>query len=369
MPYKIPFLNMQAQYLEIKDLLDAAYQRVMLSGWYILGQEVEAFEQEFADYCGVRHCIGVGNGLEALRLILLALGIGPGDEVIVPSNTYIATWLAVSHTGACPVPVEPDPFTYNIDPNRIEAAITARTRAILPVHLYGQPAEMSAILAIAEKHQLKVVEDAAQAHGAFYKGQRVGGLGHAAGFSFYPTKNLGALGDAGAVTTNDDSLAEKVRLLRNYGARNRYENVIVGQNSRLDELQAAFLRVKLKFLDAWNLRRKRVASQYLQELAQLPGLVLPQVLPGVEPVWHIFAVRHPERAKLQKQLAQNGIETLVHYPVPPHLSPAYAFLQKAEGFFPIAEELARTQLSLPLHPHLADMDVDRLLGGIKNGVL
>ena len=262
----IPFLDLRASYLELKTALDSAFQRVMASGWYILGEELKAFEAEFAEYCNVKYCVGVGNGLDALHLILRAMDIGQGDEVIVPSNTFIATWLAVSYAGATPVPVEPDEATYNIDPSKIEAAITEKTKAIMPVHLYGQPADMDPILKIAARHHLKVIEDAAQAHGARYKGKRTGSLGDAAGFSFYPGKNLGAFGDGGAVTTNDSTLAERVRRLSNYGSQVKYAHDVKGFNSRLDELQAALLRVKLRHLDAWNGRRRQIAAQYLRKL-------------------------------------------------------------------------------------------------------
>jgi len=281
---------------------------------------VEAFEAEFAAYCGTHYCIGTGNGLEALHLILCAYGIGPGDEVIVPANTYIATWLAVSYANATPVPVEPDPRTHNIDPEQTEEAITPSTKAILAVHLYGQPAEMDPILEIGRKHGLKVIEDAAQAHGACYQGQRVGSLGDAAGFSFYPSKNLGAFGDAGAVLTDDAALANKVRSLRNYGSPLRYFNEVKGYNSRLDPLQAAFLRLKLRCLDDWNRRRALVAECYLESLSGVEGLSLPFVPEPVAPAWHLFVIRHPRRDLLQKHLAKEGIDTLIHYPVPPHLS-------------------------------------------------
>jgi dTDP-4-amino-4,6-dideoxygalactose transaminase len=348
---KVPFLDFVGPYEELKAELDEAYVRFMRSGWYILGREVEAFEEEFAAYCGVQHCVGVGNGLEALHLILRGYGIGAGDEVIVPSNTYIATWLAVSYAGATPVPVEPDPQTFNIDPARIEAAVTARTKAIMPVHLYGQPADMDPIMEFAMKRGLKVIEDNAQAHGARYKGRRTGSLGDAAGNSFYPGKNLGALGDAGAVTTNDAALADRVRTLRNYGSRKKYYNDHKGYNSRLDELQAAFLRVKLKRLDEWNGRRRAIATRYQSELPR-SGLGVPTAPSWSEPVWHLFVVRHKERDRLQQNLNQGGIGTLIHYPVPPHLSGAYADMGMAEGSFPIAEAVAATVLSLPIGPHL-----------------
>jgi len=333
--------------------MDEAYFRVMESGWYILGQEVEFFEQEFANYCNVKYCVGVGNGLEALHLILRAYDIGEGDEVIVPSNTYIATWLAVSYAGATPVPVEPDPRTYNLDPRCVESAITPRTRAILPVHLYGLPADMDPLLELAYKYGLKVVEDAAQAQGARYKERISGVLGHAAGFSFYPGKNLGALGDAGAVTTNDDKLADQVRTLRNYGSKVKYYNDVKGYNSRLDEMQAAFLRVKLNHLDEWNKRRSAIAAVYLESLVDHPQLTLPHVPDWASPIWHIFPIRHPKRDDLQKYLKSKGVDTLIHYPVPPHLSGAYADLGMRQGTFPIAEAIASTELSLPMGPHLS----------------
>lgn len=349
----IPFLDLKAPYLELKEELDAAYHRVMDSGWYILGREVEAFESEFAAFCGTKYCIGVGNGLEALHLILRAYDIGPGDEVIVPANTYIATWLAVSYAGATVVPVEPLERTYNLDPDRIEAAITSKTKAILPVHLYGQPADMDSISDIARRYGLKVIEDAAQAHGARYKGRRAGNLGDAAGFSFYPTKNLGAIGDGGAVTTNDSVLADKIRLLRNYGSETKYYNQVKGFNSRLDELQAAFLRVKLRYLDAWNARRCELVRIYLNELADTP-LLLPIVPPDMESAWHVFVIRTPQRESLQAALRQQGIGTLIHYPLPPHLQKAYREMRLVEGAFPITERIHREILSLPVGPHMTD---------------
>ena len=348
----IPFADLKPPYYELKEELEAAFLRVMESGWYVLGNEVEAFEQEFAAYCGVKHCVGVGNGLEALHLILGAYGVGPGQEVIVPANTYIATWLAVSCAGARPVPVEPDERTYNIDSTQIEGAITPRTKAILPVHLYGQPADMNPIMEIATRHGLRVIEDAAQAHGARYKGQRVGGLGDAAAFSFYPSKNLGAFGDAGAVVTNDAMLADKVRLLRNYGSRVKYHHEAKGFNSRLDELQAALLRVKLAKLDEWNARRRHIAHEYSRLLKGSDGLVLPYVPDWAEPVWHLFVVRHPNRDALQRHLERAGVGTLIHYPVPPHLTAAYAELAHGPGAFPTTERVAKEVLSLPMGPHL-----------------
>jgi len=362
---EVQVLDMKSQYLALKSEMDAAYARVMESGWYILGGEVEAFEQEFAAYLGAKHCIGIGNGLEALQLILMGYGIGPGDEVIVPANTYIASWLAVSYTGAKPVPVEPDPKTFNLDPARIEAAITPRTRAIMPVHLYGQPVEMEGIWEIAERHNLKIVEDAAQGHGGKYKERMAGNLGDAAGFSFYPTKNLGAFGDAGAVTTNDDTLADKVRVLRNYGSRKKYFNEVKGHNSRLDPLQAAFLRVKLNCLDEWNQRRMRIANHYLEELRATPDLSLPHVPPDVIPVWHVFIVAHPDRDSLQAYLKEHGVGTLIHYPVPPHLSEAYQDMGYRAGDFPVSEEMANTILSIPMGPHLSMEDADYVIEKIR----
>lgn len=365
MTKQIPFLDMKSPYMELKHELDVAHFRVMESGWYIMGEEVEAFEREFAAYCGVKHCIGVGNGLEALHLILRAYGIGADDEVIVPANTYIATWLAVSYAGAVPVPVEPNLQTYNLDPSRVEAAITPNTKAILPVHLYGQPADMDPILEIARRHNIKVIEDAAQVHGAKYKGRMAGALCHAAGWSFYPGKNLGAMGDAGAVTTDDDELADRIRALRNYGSRVKYYNEVKGYNSRLDTLQAAFLRAKLPHLDDWNQRRKSIASFYLSELANIPGLVLPVVSEDVEPSWHLFVVRYARRDEFQKFMTQSNIGTLIHYPVPPHLSDAYSEMGMKAGDYPHTEEIANTILSLPMGPHLSMDDAEYITAKIR----
>lgn len=361
---QIPFLDLKETNLTHTAELEAAFSRVLHSGWYILGREVESFEQEFSAYCEAKHTIGVANGLDAIFLILKAYGIGPGDEVIVPSNTYIATWLAASHCGATPVPVEPDASTYNIDPAKIEAAITPRTKAIIAVHLYGQPADMDPINEIAARHGLKVIEDAAQAHGAFYKGRRVGVLGDAAAFSFYPGKNLGALGDGGAITTNDPELAQAVRVLRNYGSQKKYHNEVAGYNSRLDELQAALLRVKLKDLDAANKRRSEIAAAYLDKLQQATGIVLPAVPAWADPVWHLFVIRHPQRDALAEQLAADGIATMVHYPVPPHLQPAYAELNLGQGTFPVAEAIHREILSLPMGPTMTNEQVDAVCAAI-----
>jgi dTDP-4-amino-4,6-dideoxygalactose transaminase len=354
----VPFLDLKAAYLELQKPIDDAVSRVLSSGWYVLGPEVEAFEQEFADYCGTTHCVGVANGLDALTLALRALEVGPGDEVIVPSNTYIATWLAVSAVGATPVPVEPDPTTHNIDPARIEAAITPRTRALLPVHLYGQPVDLDPILAIARQHGLKVIEDAAQAHGARYKGERIGGHGDIVCWSFYPGKNLGAMGDAGAITTNDNELAERIAILRNYGSREKYVNEVPGVNSRLDPLQAAVLRVKLKALDEWTERRRAIAALYSDKLADT-GLALPMVPEWAEPAWHLYVVCSSRRDTLQAELKEAGIGTLIHYPIPPHRQQAYAEQEVAHRSLPIAELLAREVLSLPMGPHLTKAQAQR----------
>lgn len=360
---EIPFLDLKETYLELKAELTDAFQRVLDSGWYIHGQELIAFESEFADYCNVKHCIGVGNGLDALHLILRAMDIGTGAEVIVPSNTFIATWLAVSYAGATPVPVEPNAATYNIDPTRIEAAITEKTKAIMPVHLYGQPADMDPIMEIAGRYGLKVIEDAAQAHGARYKGKRTGGLGDAAGFSFYPGKNLGGFGDGGAVTTNDPIIAQKVRDFGNYGSRVKYHHERKGFNSRLDELQAAFLRVKLAKLDEWNERRDVIANLYRKGLAGAPDLILPYVADWAEPVWHLFVVRTPERDQLQKYLTACGIQTLIHYPVPPHKQCAYKEMLDLD--LPFTERIHTEVLSLPMGPAMTEGDVYKIIKSIR----
>ena len=356
----VRFLDLGATYRELKMEIDAAVARVLDSGWYLLGAELEAFEEEYAAYTGARYCIGVGNGLEALHLTLRAMDIGPGDEVLVPSNTYIATWLAVSQVGATPVPVEPDERTYNMDPQRIEAAITPRTRAILPVHLYGQPADMASILACAKKHGLKILADGAQAHGARYRGAAIGGLGDATAWSFYPGKNLGAYGDAGAVTTDDPALAERIRVLRNYGSRVKYINEVQGYNSRLDEIQAAILRVKLRYIDTWNARRADVAAAYEAGLSEC-ALTLPAVPPEMTPAWHLYVVRHPQRDALHSELQAHGIQTLIHYPIPPHRQQAYANLGLPIGSFPVAESIAGSVLSLPIGPHLSAAQQEKVI--------
>jgi dTDP-3-amino-3,4,6-trideoxy-alpha-D-glucose transaminase len=362
----IPFLDMKAVYAELKPALDAAFVRVMESGWFVLGREVEAFEAEYAAFCGTQFCVGVGNGLEALELVLRGWDIGPGDEVIVPSNTYIATWLAVTAVGATVVPVEPVPGGPNIDPDRIVAALTPRTRAIMPVHLYGEPADMDAIMALAGKHGLKVVEDVAQAQGAKVRGRRTGALGDAGAHSFFPTKNLGAFGDGGAVTTDDAKLAERLRTLRNYGSKVKYVNLERGVNSRLDELQAALLRVKLPKLDDWNDRRRRLAARYDDKLSDIPGLGLPRVPQWAEPVWHLYVVRTDRRADVIAALDKAGIGSLIHYPIPPHLQQAYADLGLGRGAFPLAEELAETVLSLPIGAHMPERAVDEVAAVVRS---
>ena len=362
---KAPFLDLQAAYVELKEEIDAAIARILDSGYYILGPEVEAFEIEFAAYCEAHHCVGVGNGLDALHLALLAMGIGPGDEVIVPSNTYIATWLAVSHVGATPVPVEPDERTYNIDPDKIEAAITTKTKVILPVHLYGQPADLDPILDIADRYGLKVLEDAAQAHGARYKGKRIGAHGDAVAWSFSPGKNLGAMGDGGAVTTDNPEIAVKVRLLRNYGSREKYLNEVKGLNSRLDPLQAAILRVKLKHLDEWNARRADIAVRYQAALVNTK-LVLPAAPEWANPVWHLYVVRSRQRDALQRHLTECGIGSLIHYPIPPHLQQAYTSLGYKRGGFPIAEAIANEVLSLPMGPQLTIEQQDKVIAALSD---
>jgi dTDP-4-amino-4,6-dideoxygalactose transaminase len=351
----VPFLDLGRLHLSIRDSFDAAFQRVVDSGWFIMGPELEAFEAEFAQYCEVKHCIGVGNGLEALHLLLRAYGIGLGDEVLVPSNTFIATWLAVTECGAIPVPVEPNIDSHNIDPALISNAITSRTRAIIPVHLYGQPADIDPINTLAEKHGLVVIEDSAQAQGARYKSRRAGSLGHAAATSFYPGKNLGALGDGGAVLTNDDAIAEKVKQLRNYGAKVKYHHELAGFNSRLDEMQAAFLRVKLAVLDEWNSRRREFAYQY-SKLLMDANIVLPPVPEYAEPVWHLYVIRSKQRDALKAHLEKQGISTVIHYPIPPHRQACYQGFQRL--ILPIAELLAEEVLSLPMSPAMSSNEVE-----------
>ena len=363
----IPFLDLKAAYLELQSEIDAAIKRVLDSGWYILGGEVEAFEHEYASYCDAKYCISVANGLDALHLGLLALGVGAGDEVIVPSNTYIATWLAVSQCGATPIPVEPYSPTYNLNPALIEAAITPRTKVILPVHLYGQPCDMDPILDIARKYGLKILEDGAQAHGAKYKGKRLGAHGDIVAWSFYPGKNLGAFGDGGAITTDDAELADRIRVLRNYGSRVKYVNDVRGFNSRLDPIHAATMRVKLKVLDAWNARRTLIAGRYKNELNN-QGLTLPFVPDWAEPAWHLFVIQHSHRDTLQKRLSDAGVGTLIHYPIPPHLQQAYAEDCYIKGQFPLAEEIANQCLSLPIGPQLKNEDVSKVIEAVVANV-
>lgn len=361
---KVPFLDLAASYRELQTELESSILQSLRSGWYIGGEDVAGFEADFATYTHTAHCVGVANGLEALHLALRAMGVGLGDEVIVPTNTFIATWLAVSECGAVPVPVEPDKQTCNIDCSKLIAAITSRTRVIIPVHLYGQAADLDAVLSIAREYGLRVLEDAAQAQGATYKGRPIGGHADAVAWSFYPGKNLGALGDAGAVTTQDADLADKMRVLRNYGSRQRYVNEVQGYNSRLDPVQAAALRVKLRHLDAWNVRRSGIAARYSASLAD-SGLTLPFVPVWSKPSWHLYCVRHPRRDALRDKLSAAGVETLVHYPIPPHLQTAYASLGYVKGTFPMAEEMANTLLSLPIGPAMTEAQVSWVIESVQ----
>ncbi len=363
----VPFLDLQPAYRVAQPAIDAALLRVAGSGWFLLGKELHAFEEAWARSCGTAHCAGVANGLDALFLSLKALGVGEGDEVIVPSNTYIATWLAVSQCGAKPVPVEPDARTFNIDPARIEAAITPATRVILPVHLYGQPADMDAIMDIARRHHLKVLDDCAQAHAARYKVRPVGGLADMSAWSFYPGKNLGAFGDGGGVTCRDADLMQRVKVLRNYGSQQKYHNEVKGINSRLDEIQAAVLAAKLPLLEAATHERRAIAARLLEGLAGC-DLQLPHVPHWAEPAWHLFVVRHADRDGLQRRLAEQGIGTLIHYPVPPHRQPAYAELGFAEGDFPVSETMHREVLSLPLWPGMSELQIERVIKAVRASV-
>ena len=361
---KIPFVSFEVMHKEIESELDQAYKKVIGSNWFIQGKECEEFEKEFAAYCGAKYCIGCGNGLDALYLILRAYEIGEGDEVIVPSNTYIATALAVTYTGAVPIFVEPEENTFNINPSLIEEKITDKTKAIMAVHLYGQPAKMDEIIDIAKKHNIKVIEDAAQAHGATYKGAKIGGLGDAAGFSFYPGKNLGALGDGGAVVTNDKELADKVRALGNYGSDYKYHHIYKGNNSRLDEMQAAFLRVKLNSLDKWNEERNRIARRYLAEINN-PKVKLPITCEDMTHVYHIFAVMCEDRDGLEKYLSDNGIGTNKHYPIPMHMQGAYADLNISEGTYPLAEKISAEELSLPMYYGMSEEQITYVIEKIN----
>ena len=361
---KVPFLDLADSYRRSGPEIDAALLRVASSGRYIGGDELARFERSWADVCGAEHCVGVGNGLDALHLALLALGVAPGDEVIVPSNTFIATWLAVTRCGGTLVPVEPVAATYNMDPSRVEQAITSRTKVILPVHLYGQPADMTAICTVARRHGLRVLDDCAQAHAARWDGKPVGSLADCSAWSFYPGKNLGAMGDGGAITTNDQQLAQRIRMLGNYGSRQKYRNELRGYNSRLDEMQAAVLSAKLLKLFDDSAQRARIACRYLEELSGT-GVTLPLVAQHAVPVWHLFVIRHPARDLLQQRLAEEGIETLIHYPIAPHLQPAYSSLGFAKGSFPLSEAIHQEVLSLPIWPGMPDGQVDRVIAAVR----
>lgn len=361
---KIPFVSFKPMEKELDKELRVAFDRVYTRSWYIEGEEDERFESAFAQYCNRKYCVGVGNGLDALFLALKALGVKAGDEVIVPSNTYIATALAVTYVGATPVFVEPDIRTFNINPTKIEASITDKTKAIMPVHLYGQACDMDPIMEIAKRHNLYVVEDCAQAHGAKYKGKVIGSFGNAAGFSFYPGKNLGALGDAGATVTDDKELAGKIRALGNYGSDYKYHHVLQGNNSRLDEMQAAFLSAKLPHLDKVNEERRRIADKYLKEINN-PEVVLPYVPDYATPVWHIFGIRCNRRNELEKFLNDAGIGTNKHYPIPMHLQECYKDLGFKQGDYPIAEEISATELSLPMYYGMPEEQVQYVIDKIN----
>lgn len=360
---EIQYSDFRKMHAPIEADLRRALDEVYESQWFIQGRKLEEFEEAFAEYCGVGHCVGTGNGLDALRLMLQAFGIGPGDEVIVPSHTYIATALAVSYVGATPVFVEPDPHTLLINPNRIEDAVTDRTKAILVVHLYGRMVDIQPIKAVAETHGLLLFEDAAQSHGGQTALGKAGALGDAAAFSFYPGKNLGAFGDAGAVVTNNKAAADKVRALGNYGSDAKYHHIYKGVNSRLDEMQAAVLTEKLKHLDEWTSERRRLARHYYDGLEGAPGIELPAF--SEENVYHIFPILCDTRDSLQKHLLDHGVHTLIHYPIPMHLQPAYADLEFEEGAFPIAESIARRELSLPLYPGMTDEEVDYVVDLVR----
>ena len=361
---KVPFVTFKPMEKELDNEIRSAFDRVYTRSWYIEGVEDETFEKAFSKYCGSDYCVGVGNGLDALFLSLKALGIGCGDEVIVPSNTYIATALAVTYVGATPVFVEPDIRTFNIDSTKIEAAITNKTKAIMPVHLYGQACDMDHIMEIARKYNLFVVEDCAQAHGATYKGKKVGTFGDAAGFSFYPGKNLGALGDAGAAITNNEELAKKIRVLGNYGSDYKYHHVMQGNNSRLDELQAAFLAAKLPHLDKMNDERRRIAEKYLNGIKN-PEVILPYVPDYATPVWHIFGIRCSRRAELETYLNAAGIGTNKHYPIPMHLQDCYKDLGYKKGDFLIAEEISATELSIPMYYGMSEEEIQYVIETIN----
>jgi dTDP-4-amino-4,6-dideoxygalactose transaminase len=354
---RVPFFSTEPQHVLLKKDILTAIEKVYDSNWYVLGESVKSFEREYAAFNQVKHCVGVANGLDALQIALKALGIKKGDEVIVPANTFIASWLAITSLGAIPRPVEPDPRTYNLDPGRIENHLANRTKAIMPVNLYGLACEMDAIMAIAQKHNLYVIEDNAQAQGAAYKGKMTGSFGHINATSFYPTKNLGALGDAGAITTDDEKLAAQARTIGNYGSSKKYYHDVSGQNSRLDELQAAILRVKLPKLMDWTRQRITAANGYLENLQNTGDIILPESAPGATHVFHLFVIRTAQRDALQAFLAKQGIETLIHYPVPPHLQKAYRHLRNNKNYFPITQEIANTCLSLPMYPGLKEEQV------------
>lgn len=361
----IPFVSFLPMEKELNDDLRGAFERVFKRSWYIDGEEDKAFEKAFAAYCGTGYCVGAGNGLDALMLALKALGVGAGDEVIVPSNTFIATVLAVMYVGAKPVLVEPDIRTFNLDPSLIEAAVTPKTKAVMPVHLYGQPCDMDPVMEIARKHGLFVVEDCAQAHGALYKGRKIGTFGDAAGFSFYPGKNLGALGDAGACVTNDKALADRIRALGNYGSDYKYHHIYPGHNSRLDELQAAFLAAKLPHLERMNAERRRIAAMYSEGIRN-PAVVTPYIMDGCTPVWHVYAVRCANRDAIEKHLNERGIRTNKHYPIPIHLQECCKCLGIPQGALPVAEEISRTELSIPMYYGLTDEEVRYVIDAINS---
>ena len=363
----IPFVDLAAQHRSVQEAVADALDRTLSRTDWVLGPEVDAFEAEFAVYCGAAGAVGTDSGMSALELALLGLGVGPGDEVITAANTFVATALAISHVGATPVLVDVDPERYTLDPARLEAAITGRTRAIMPVHLYGQPADMDEIMGIAAAHDLAVVEDACQAHGARYRGRRAGSLGHAAAFSFYPSKNLGAYGDGGIVVSNDESLLERLRVLRNYGQAEKYRHVVKGFNRRLDTLQAAILRVKLARLDGWNDARRRIAARYERGLAAV-GIAPPRLAPDVEGVWHLYVIELDGRDEARAFLAGRGIQTGIHYPIPVHLQPAYADLGRPAGSFPVSERAAGRILSLPMYPEMPLGAVDEVVAALGDFV-
>lgn len=361
----IPFSDFGPMHRMIKEEIIRKFEEIYEKNQFIYGEECKAFEEEFAQYCGVKYCVGCGNGLDAIYLILKAYEIGKGDEVIVPSNTFIATALAVSNVGATPVFVEPVLEYFNIDVSKIEERITSKTKAIIAVHLYGQPADMKEIIRIAQKYHLKVIEDAAQAHGAIYEGRKIGALGDAAAFSMYPGKNLGALGDGGAVVTDDAELAQKIRYVANYGSDYKYHHIYQGNNSRLDEVQAGILRIKLKYLDEWNADRRKTANRYMAGVSN-PYVILPKVKPNVEHVFHVFAIRSDYRADLEKYLKNRGIDTNKHYPTPIHMQLAYSNAGIAEGMLPIAEEIARTELSIPMYYGMEESEINTVINALND---